>query len=68
MAYVYRPFFQIVRAAAAVVLSISFSHGAWSQTTRAMKFVLPFSAGTSIDTLARLLAEQIGRTKGPTRL
>ena len=31
-----------------------------------MKFVLPFSAGTSIDTLARLLAEQIGRTKGPT--
>jgi tripartite-type tricarboxylate transporter receptor subunit TctC len=66
MAYVHRHFFQIVRTAAAVILIISYSHVAWSQTTRAMKFVLPFSAGTSIDTLARLLAEQIGRTKGPT--
>jgi tripartite-type tricarboxylate transporter receptor subunit TctC len=66
MTYVHRYFFQIVRTAVAVILIISFSHGAWSQTTRAMKFVLPFGAGTSIDTLARLLVEQIGRTKGLT--
>jgi tripartite-type tricarboxylate transporter receptor subunit TctC len=65
MTYVNRHFFQIVRTAVAAILIISFSHGAWSQTTR-LKLVVPFGAGTSIDTLARLLAEQIGRTKGPT--
>src|SRR5580692_8293092 len=65
MAYVHRHFFQIVRTAAAVIFIISYSHVAWSQPTR-LKLVVPFGAGTSIDTLARLLAEQIGGTKGPT--
>jgi tripartite-type tricarboxylate transporter receptor subunit TctC len=65
MAYVHRHFFQIVRTAAAVIFIISFGNGAWSQPTR-LKLVVPFGAGTSIDILTRLLAEQIGRTKGPT--
>ena len=65
MAYVHRHFFQIVRTAAAVIFIISFGDGAWSQPTR-LKLVVPFGAGTSIDILTRLLAEQIGRTKGPT--
>jgi tripartite-type tricarboxylate transporter receptor subunit TctC len=66
MTRMYQHFLQIIRTAATVLLVMSFGHVAWSQTTRAMKFVLPFGAGTSIDTLARLLAEQIGRTKDPT--
>ena len=66
MTHVHRHFFQMVRTAAVVILITSFGNVAWSQTARVMKFVLPFGAGTSIDTLARLLADQIGRTKGPT--
>jgi tripartite-type tricarboxylate transporter receptor subunit TctC len=38
----------------------------WSQTSRTIKIVVPFSAGGSSDTLARVLAEQISRTRGIT--
>jgi tripartite-type tricarboxylate transporter receptor subunit TctC len=41
-------------------------HGAWAQTMRTIKIVVPFPPGGSIDILARLLAEQIGRAQGPT--
>jgi len=40
--------------------------GAWSQTTRTIKLVVPFPPGGVADVLARLLAEQIGRAQGPT--
>jgi tripartite-type tricarboxylate transporter receptor subunit TctC len=54
-------------AAAVIVLSVTLSgHAAWSQTSRTIKIVVPFVAGGVADTLARLLAEQIGRTQGPT--
>jgi tripartite-type tricarboxylate transporter receptor subunit TctC len=45
-----------------VVLS---SHGAWSQTTRTIKVVVPFAPG-GIDSLARLLGDQISRAQGLT--
>src|SRR5262249_20075581 len=38
----------------------------WSQGTRTIKFVVPTPPGGVNDTLARLLAEQIGRTQGQT--
>jgi tripartite-type tricarboxylate transporter receptor subunit TctC len=54
-------------AAAVIVLSVTLSgHAVWSQTSRTIKIVVPFVAGGVADTLARLLAEQIGRTQGPT--
>jgi tripartite-type tricarboxylate transporter receptor subunit TctC len=37
---------------------------AWSQTTRTIKIVVPFPPGGAVDTLARVLAEEIGRA-GP---
>jgi tripartite-type tricarboxylate transporter receptor subunit TctC len=54
-------------AAAVAVLSVSLSsHGAWAQATRAIKIVVPFTAGGPNDLLARLMAEQIGRVQGLT--
>jgi len=46
------------------VLAVS-NPDAWSQTTRTIKVVVPFPPGGAADTLARLLADEIGRT-GPT--
>jgi tripartite-type tricarboxylate transporter receptor subunit TctC len=43
-------------------------HGAWSQKARTIKIVVPVSPGGVIDTLARLLGEQIGRAQGHTIL
>jgi tripartite-type tricarboxylate transporter receptor subunit TctC len=37
--------------------------GAWSQPTGTIKIVVPASPGGALDTLARLLGEQIGRTQ-----
>jgi tripartite-type tricarboxylate transporter receptor subunit TctC len=42
--------------------------GAWSQTARTIKIVAPAAPGGVADTLARLLAEQIGRAQGQTIL
>jgi tripartite-type tricarboxylate transporter receptor subunit TctC len=41
-------------------------HAAWSQTLSTIKIVVPNPPGAATDTLARVLAEQIGRAGGPT--
>jgi len=67
-----RQFLQRAGAAVAALAMLSpilvtFStHSASSQTTKIIKIVVPFPAGGGVDILARLLAEQIGRTHGPT--
>jgi tripartite-type tricarboxylate transporter receptor subunit TctC len=39
-------------------------HGAWSQTARTIRLVVPYPPGGPGDILARLLGEQISRTQG----
>jgi tripartite-type tricarboxylate transporter receptor subunit TctC len=57
-------------AAACAVLLIRLiapsGDGAWSQTSRPIKIIVPVPPGGGMDFLARLLAEQIGRTQGRT--
>jgi tripartite-type tricarboxylate transporter receptor subunit TctC len=54
-------------AAAVAVLSVTVTgHGAWSQTARTIKVVVPFPPGGGADFLARVLGEEIGRAQGPT--
>lgn len=55
----------LVFAAAIVLLAMS-GQGVWSQATRTIKIVVPYTPGSGPDILSRLLAEQIGRTQGPT--
>lgn len=68
-----RHFLQLAAGAAALtvisVISLTLTgNGAWSQTARTIKIVVPFPAGGSADILARLLGEQISKTQGPTVL
>jgi tripartite-type tricarboxylate transporter receptor subunit TctC len=55
-------------AAGAAVFVILFSNGAWSQATRTIKIVVQIAPGGSMDILAPVLGEQIGRAQGPTML
>jgi tripartite-type tricarboxylate transporter receptor subunit TctC len=47
------------------ILAVS-SQDAWSQSTRSIKMVVPIGPGSGLDIVARVLAEQIGRTQGLT--
>jgi tripartite-type tricarboxylate transporter receptor subunit TctC len=60
-----RSLFRGLLAAAAVILAAISPHQAAGQTARTIKIVVPLPAGGAGDTVARLLAEQIGRTQGP---
>src|SRR5262249_44321111 len=59
-----RPFIGLAAAIMFGLVALS-GQDASSQTTRTIKVVVPFQAGGTADILARLLAEQIGRTRGP---
>jgi tripartite-type tricarboxylate transporter receptor subunit TctC len=53
-------------AGAAALPVLALAHGAWSQTGRTIKLIVPSTPGGVTDILARLLGEQIGRTQGAT--
>src|SRR5215510_10884257 len=66
MAYAHR---SLLLAASALALGLlSVGHGAWSQSARTIKIVVPFPPGGSADILARLIGEQVGRAQGITVL
>jgi tripartite-type tricarboxylate transporter receptor subunit TctC len=49
----------------AILLMPLACHHAWSQPTRPIRIIVPFGAGSSMDILARVLAEQFRRMQGP---
>jgi len=66
-----RRFLQLAAGAAALtlistMLILSSGYGAWSQTARTIKIIVPYPPGGPADILTRVLAEQIARTQGPT--
>jgi tripartite-type tricarboxylate transporter receptor subunit TctC len=52
----------------AATLAVLAGRGAWSQTTPTIKIVVPYPPGSGPDILSRLMADEIGRAKGPTML
>jgi tripartite-type tricarboxylate transporter receptor subunit TctC len=59
-----RQFSQLAAGTAALTILFTLAdRGAWSQTTRTIKIIVPISPGGGVDSLARLLAEQIGRAQ-----
>ena len=55
----------VVAGALFILLGLT---GAWSQTARTVKIVVPYPAGGTDDILARILGEQISRAEGVTLL
>jgi tripartite-type tricarboxylate transporter receptor subunit TctC len=55
-----------VLAVAAFIAAISIGADAWAQSSRTIRILVPFPPGGSADTLARLLGEHIGKTRGPS--
>ena len=60
-----RSSYLVVAGALSILLGLT---GAWSQTARTVKIVVPYPAGGTADILARILVEQISRTEGVTLL
>jgi tripartite-type tricarboxylate transporter receptor subunit TctC len=56
---------RILRPVAVAILVTFSSHAAWPEASRTIKIVVPLPPGGAGDILARLLAEQVGRTQGP---
>jgi tripartite-type tricarboxylate transporter receptor subunit TctC len=66
MNFAWRQFDRLGAAVVAVTILTLSGHGAWSQATRTIKVVVPTAPGGSLDFVARLLSEQIGRAQGQT--
>jgi tripartite-type tricarboxylate transporter receptor subunit TctC len=66
MDHLHRKFLRVVWMTAAVSLAGLSGNSAWSQEARTVKVVVPFGAGSSMDIVARLLAEQFRQMHGPT--
>src|SRR2546428_523535 len=58
-------FLQLAAGAVAIVFVTLSGQAVWSQTGSTIKIIVPFPAGGVADTLARMRADQIGRTHGP---
>jgi len=59
----------LAAALVAATLLVLAAPGAWSQTSpTAIKIVVPYPPGSGPDILSRLMADEIGRAKGPTVL
>jgi tripartite-type tricarboxylate transporter receptor subunit TctC len=56
----------LVRTLAAMALPALAGTAAWSQGGRTVRLILPFPPGGPADAMARLAAEQIGASGGPT--
>lgn len=50
----------------AAIFAALAGHGAWAQATPTVKIVVPYPPGSGPDILSRLMADEIGRAKGPT--
>jgi tripartite-type tricarboxylate transporter receptor subunit TctC len=68
MRFARRKFLQVGVVAIAITVFMPSGHGAWSQVTRTIKIVVPVSPGGALDTLARLLGEQIRHAQAVTML
>jgi tripartite-type tricarboxylate transporter receptor subunit TctC len=62
-----RRFLYLAAGAGALCILLGLT-GAWSQTARTVKLVVPYPAGGTADILARIVGEQISRTEGITVL
>jgi tripartite-type tricarboxylate transporter receptor subunit TctC len=49
----------------AIMILAASAPAAWSQAARTIRLVVPYQPGAAVDVLARLLGEEIGRTRGP---
>lgn len=56
------------RLAGTIALCVLFGAAAQAQTSRMIKFMVPFAPGGTADLLARLLAEEIGKAHGVSTL
>ena len=54
------------RAVVALLAGGVWCGAAWAQTAGTIRIIVPLPPGGGVDTVARLLAEQIGRTQGAT--
>jgi tripartite-type tricarboxylate transporter receptor subunit TctC len=71
MLLIRRCFVQMAAVAAALMLASVLLieagvSGAWSQPAGTIKLLVPYPPGGGIDAVARIVAEQVGRTQGPT--
>jgi tripartite-type tricarboxylate transporter receptor subunit TctC len=55
---------QFAGAVVTVFLATLSSDVTWSQTTRPIRIVVPTTPGSSLDFVARILGEQIGKAQG----
>src|SRR5262245_27410912 len=60
-----RLFLHLAAGAAALTVLLAFpAHRAWPQATTPIKLVVPYPPGGGIDSTARIMAEEVGRTQG----
>src|SRR5215472_1881351 len=60
-----RQFLHLAAGAAALILLLAPpEHGAWPQGARTIRLVVPYPPGGGIDSMARIMADEVGRAQG----